>query len=426
MKSSEVFIVAAQRTPIGSFLGSLSGFSATQLGAIALKGAMTQATSTLELVGTNSGNGVSAFNTAYRADAQPVNAIADELAKHIDELYFGNVMSANLGQSPASQVAYYAGLNKQTPCTVINKVCASGMKSVMMGAQTIQSGDNQIVAAGGMESMSNVPHYLPGGRTGSKYGNIQLLDGINQDGLLDVYNQYLMGTPGEMTAKRFEISREEQDAFAIRSFQLANESIRSGAFHSEIAPIAISTKKGDTIFADDEGPAKVIYEKIPTLKPAFQKDGTITAANASTMNDGASALILASSDAVKNHHLRPIARIVSFADAALEPEWFTIAPEVAIQRALKKANLTINDIDTFEINEAFAVVVLANMKLLNIPLEKVNLMGGAISLGHPLGSSGSRIIVTAITSLARTNGKYALAAICNGGGGASAIIIERL
>ena len=426
MKPSEVFIVAAQRTPTGSFLGSLSGFTATQLGAIALKGAMTQATSTLELVGANSTNGISASRKAYCADAQPVNEIAANLAKYVDELFFGNVMSANLGQSPASQVAYYAGLNQGTPCTVINKVCASGMKSVMMGAQTIQSGDNQVVAAGGMESMSNVPHYLPGGRLGSKYGNIQLLDGINQDGLLDVYNQYLMGIPGEMTAKRFEISREEQDSFAIRSFQLANESVRSGAFNGEVAPVSIMTKKGETVFAEDEGPSKVIYEKIPTLKPAFQKDGTITAANASTMNDGASALILASEEAVKTHHLRPLARIISFADAALEPEWFTIAPEIAIRKALKKANLTINDIDTFELNEAFAVVVLANMKLLNIPLEKVNLMGGAISLGHPLGSSGSRIIVTMLTSLARINGKYGLAAICNGGGGASAIIIERL
>ncbi|MCS7073740.1 MAG: acetyl-CoA C-acyltransferase [Bacteroidia bacterium] len=389
-----VYIVAAKRTAIGSFMGALSSVSATKLGAAAVKGAVQQA----------------------GFDPQA-----------IDELFFGNVVSANLGQSPASQVAYYAGLRNSTPCTIINKVCASAMKSVMLGHQTITNGDNHIVVTGGMESMSQVPHYLPNARLGVKYGSFEAIDGIVRDGLQDVYTRMMMGEAGEMCADKYQINRQAQDEFCIRSYKNALSAIEQGLFVDEIAPVELTDKKGNIIqYVTDEEPHKVLWDKIPTLKPVFRKDGTITAANASKLNDGATCLIIASEEAVKTHNLKPLARIVSFADAAREPEWFTIAPSDAMPKALKKAGLTIKDIDIVEINEAFAVVVLANMQIMGIPIEKTNILGGSISLGHPLGSSGARVIVTALTALKKVNGKYGMAAVCNGGGGASAIIIERL
>ncbi len=389
----EVFIVAAKRTPIGNFLGSLSQIPAPVLGGHVVKAALEQA------------------------------HLAPE---HVQELLFGNVVSANLGQAPASQVAYYGGLPVTVPCTHINKVCASGMKSIMLGAQSIMVGHNDIVMAGGMENMSLVPHYLPNGRTGMKYGNINLLDGLNRDGLQDPFDGSIMGLCGELCAAEYKITREDNDNYAIQSYKRAIEATEKGYFKNEIAPITISGKSGDFFLDKDEEIKNVKFDKIPTLKPAFQKEGTITAANSSKLADGATAILLASGEAVQQHGLKPLARIIGFADAALESKWFSIAPSKAMPKALQMAGLTMNDMDAVEINEAFATVVLVNQKLLNIPNEKINILGGSISLGHPLGSSGARIMATLISALEVVNGRYGIIGICNGGGGASSVVIERL
>jgi acetyl-CoA C-acetyltransferase len=391
--SNEVYIVGAKRTPIGSLLGTLADVPATRLGASALKAAVEQ------------------------------SGLAPEA---IQELYMGNVVSANLGQAPATQVAIYAGLTTKTPCTQINKVCASGTKAVMAASSAIRLGDQHIIAAGGMESMSQVPFYATRMRAGHKYGSVELVDGIVRDGLQDVYKQIMMGDAGELAAEKYGFTREMQDAYAIRSYTLAQESQKNGAFAHEISPVVIAGAKGDTIVDTDEEPAKVRFDKIPTLKPAFKKDGTITAANAPSLNDGAAAIILASGDAVKQHGLKPLGRVVSWGDAALDPDWFTIAPAEAIPIALKKAGLTISDIDIFEINEAFSVVALANAQILGIPHEKLNVLGGAVALGHPIGCSGARLIVTMLNALRIKGGKYGCLGICNGGGGASALIVENL
>jgi acetyl-CoA C-acetyltransferase len=390
----EVYIVAAQRTPMGSFMGGLSNFSATELGARAIKGALEQAK--LE-------------------------------ADKVQEVYFGNVVSAGLGQAPARQAAIFAGLSKNTVCTTINKVCASGMKSVALGAMDIMTGEYDIVVAGGMESMSNAPHYLMKSRFGYKYGDTHLIDGLAFDGLLDVYNKQAMGVFADKTAEKFGFTREAQDEYAINSYKKAASATENGYFRNEITGIEIPQKKGNPIvMAEDEEYKNVFFDKIPSLKPAFSKEGTVTAANASTINDGASALILVSEEKLKELNLTPLARIVSFADAEQEPEWFTTAPTLAAPKALKKAGLTIGQIDYFEVNEAFANVAMSFAKVLEIDANKMNVFGGAVALGHPLGSSGSRILVTLNNVLHQKGGKYGLAAICNGGGGASAMIIEKL
>lgn len=388
-----VYIVSAVRTPMGSFLGSLSTVSATQLGATAIKAAL------------------------EKAKVSP---------DHIDEVFMGNVLQAGLGQAPARQASMFAGINEQVPCTTVNKVCASGMKAISLAAQTILAGDNHLVVAGGMENMSAVPHYLDG-RRGQKFGDIKVKDGMLLDGLTDVYNQYHMGNAAELCAKECNISREEQDAFAIESYKRSEKAWAEGKFNDEVVPVEIPQRKGDPIlFKEDEEYKNVKFEKVPSLRPAFQKDGTVTAANASTLNDGASALILASEEAVKKYNLKPIARIVSYADAAQKPEWFTTAPSKALPKALEKANLSKGEIDYWELNQAFSVVGLANIKELGLDPAKVDVNGGAVSLGHPLGNSGSRIIVTLIHVLKQNNGKYGAAGICNGGGGASAMVIENL
>ncbi len=388
-----VYIVGAKRTPIGSFLGSLADVKATTLGATALKAALEQS----------------------KVPAEAVN-----------EIYFGNVLSANLGQAPATQVMLGAGIPETTPATLVNKVCASGLKSVMIGATSIRVGDNEIVAAGGMENMSQTPFYVTNHRKGHKYGNQELLDGIVKDGLQDVYKCYMMGNAAEVCAREYNISRQEQDEYAILSYNRALEAQEKGYFKNEITPVVIKTRKGEITIDTDEEPGRVRFDKIPNLRPAFEKDGTITAANASKINDGAAGIIIASEEAVKKYNLKPLARIVSYADAAKNPEWFTIAPTDAINFALKKANMTIDQIDLFEINEAFAVVSIANEKLLGIPREKLNVLGGAVALGHPLGASGARILVTLINALNIHDKKYGAIGICNGGGGASAMIIERV
>lgn len=391
--SKEVFIVSAVRTPMGSFMGSLSSISATELGSVAIKGAVERA-------------GVS--NEA------------------IDEVFMGNVLQAGVGQAPARQAALGAGLGQHVPCTTVNKVCASGMKSIMLGAQTILAGDNHVVVVGGMESMSQTPHYV-NGRNGTKFGNITLLDGITKDGLLDVYNKVPMGNCAELCAKEYSISREDQDNFAITSYTRAAEAWKAGRFNDEIVPVPVPQRKGDPILVtEDEEYKNVFLDKIPSLKPAFDKEGTITAANASTINDGASALVLASAEAVAKYRLKPIAKIVSYADAAQSPEWFTTAPSLAIPKALDKAGLKTNDVDYWELNQAFSVVGLANIKILGLNPEVVDVNGGAVALGHPLGNSGSRVIVTLIHVLKQRNGKIGASGICNGGGGASAMVIENL
>ena len=389
----EVYIVAAVRTPMGSFLGGLSSVSATSLGATAIKGALEKGNVKAEL---------------------------------IDEVFMGNVLQAGNGQAPARQAALGAGLGQNIPCTTVNKVCASGMKAIMFGAQSIIAGDNEIVVVGGMENMSQVPHYLEG-RNGTKFGNINLLDGITKDGLLDVYSKVPMGNCAELCAKEYGFTREDQDNFAIASYTKSAEAWKAGKFTNEIVPVTVPQRKGDAILmSEDEEFKNVFLDKIPSLKPAFDKDGTITAANASTLNDGASALILASKEAVEKHGLIPIAKIRSYADAAQAPEWFTTAPSLAIPKALAKAGLTTDNVDFWELNEAFAVVGLANTKILGLDPTKVDVNGGAVSLGHPLGNSGSRVVVTLINVLKQNNGKIGGAAICNGGGGASAIIIENI
>ena len=388
----EVVIVSAVRTPIGSFGGALSSVSATKLGAAAILGAIDK----------------------IKLDKDTV-----------DEVFMGNVLQANLGQAPARQAAIYAGLSENIPCTTINKVCSSGMKSIMIAAQTIMCGDNDIVIAGGMENMSSVPHYFTKGRTGQKLGNMQLIDGMVKDGLTDVYSSVHMGLCAEKCAKEMNLSREEQDSFAVESYNRSNNSWKSGKFSNEVVHVEVPQRKGDPILVtEDEEYKNVNLEKIPQLRPVFDKDGTVTAANASTLNDGASALILMSAQKAKEMKIQPIAKIRSFSDAAQEPEWFTTAPAKAVPIAIEKAGLNKNDIDYYELNEAFSVVGLANMKVLGINDDKVNINGGAVSLGHPLGSSGSRIIVTLINVLAQNEAKLGVAGICNGGGGASAMVIE--
>ena len=388
----EVVIVSAVRTPMGSFGGSLSSVSATKLGAVAIKGAIDK-------------SGLS--------------------SEDIQEVFMGNVLQANLGQAPARQSAMFAGLSKDVPCTTINKVCSSGMKSIMIAAQTIKAGDNDIVIAGGMENMSSVPHYFAKGRSGQKLGDMKLLDGMVKDGLTDVYSKVHMGNCAEICAKEMNISRQEQDSFAVESYNRSKKAWQDGKFSEEIVPVLVPQRRGDDIIiSEDEEYKNVKLEKIPTLRTVFDKEGTITAANASTLNDGASALVLMSADKAKALNLKPIAKIRSYADAAQEPEWFTTAPAKALPIAIAKAKIKSSDIDYYELNEAFSVVGLANINILDLDPSKVNVNGGAVSLGHPLGSSGSRIIVTLINVLKQNNGKIGAAAICNGGGGASAMIIE--
>ena len=391
--SKTVYILSAVRTPMGSFMGAFSGVSATQLGATAIQGAL------------------------QKAQLDPAL---------IDEVFMGNVLQAGVGQAPARQAALGAGLGKNVPCTTVNKVCASGMKSIMLGAESMLAGDNHIVMVGGMENMSQTPHYLDG-RNGTKFGNISMLDGITKDGLLDVYNKVPMGNCAELCATKYEITREEQDEFAINSYKRAAAAWEAGRFADEVVGVSVPQRKGDPVMVvEDEEFKNVFLDKIPALRPAFDKDGTITAANASTLNDGASALILVSEEAVAKYNLKPIAKIVSYADAAQEPEWFTTAPSLAIPKALDKAGLTISDIDYWELNQAFAVVGLANMKILGLDPAKVDVNGGAVALGHPLGNSGSRIIVTLLNVLKQNGGKRGAAGICNGGGGASAMVVELL
>jgi acetyl-CoA C-acetyltransferase len=389
----EVYIVAATRTAIGSFGGALSSLSATQLGATVIKSAVEQSALQLE---------------------------------HIQEVFMGNVMSANLGQAPATQAAIFAGL-PYLPATTVNKVCASGMKAIMLAAQSIAIGQNDVVVAGGMESMSNVPYYLDKARNGYRLGNGQLTDGLIKDGLWDVYNDYHMGSAAELCATDCQISREAQDEYAINSYKRAQAAQGEGKFAEEITPVQIQDKKGNnTIVNRDEEPSLVIFNKIASLKPVFKKDGTVTAANASTLNDGAAALVLMSKEKAEQMGIKPLAKIIAYADAQQAPEWFTTAPSKAIPLALRRANLDLAAIDYFEINEAFSVVALANNHALNLNPEKVNVNGGAVALGHPLGASGARIIVTLIHVLQQNKGKYGVAGICNGGGGASAMVIENL
>jgi len=389
----EVVIVAATRTPIGSFGGSLSPFTATQLGSFVIK------------------------SVIEKSGLKP---------EHIQEVYMGNVLSANLGQAPATQAAIFAGL-PYLPATTVNKVCASGMKAIMLAATSIASGENDIVLAGGMESMSNVPYYLDKARNGYRLGNGQIIDGLVKDGLWDVYNDYHMGSAAELCATDCHISREEQDAYAIESYKRAQAAQSAGKFRDEITPVELKDKKGDvTLFEDDEEPRAVKFDKIPSLKPVFKKDGTVTAANASTLNDGAAAVILMSREKAHELGIKPIARVVAYADAQQAPEWFTTAPSKAIPLALHRAGLTGEDIDYYEINEAFSVVSIANNQNLKLDPAKVNVNGGAVAMGHPLGASGARIVVTLLNILQQNGGKYGAAGICNGGGGASAIVIENL
>ena len=389
----EVVIVSAVRTPMGSWGGSLKGFSATELGAIAIKGAL------------------------ERIKLEP---------SKVNEVYMGCVLQANLGQAPARQAAKFAGLPDEVNCTTVNKVCASGMKSITLAAQAIKCGDADIVVAGGMESMSNVPFYTPSLRWGNKYGDAAMVDGLAKDGLTDVYHKYAMGNAAENTAKEMNISREAQDNFAIESYKRAQKSVSEGVFDNEIVPVIIPQRKGEPIiFAKDEEPFNVKFDKIPQLNSAFQKDGSVTAANASTMNDGASALVLMSREKATELGLQPLAIIRSYADGEQAPEWFTTAPAKSVQLALQKANLTVADVDYFELNEAFSVVGLANCEILKLKPEQVNVNGGAVALGHPLGSSGARIVVTLINVLAQNNAKIGAAGICNGGGGSTALVIER-
>ncbi|HEY9001583.1 MAG TPA: acetyl-CoA C-acyltransferase [Mucilaginibacter sp.] len=389
----EVYIISATRTAIGSFGGALSALSATQLGATVIKSAV------------------------EKAGLKP---------DQIQEVYMGNVMSANIGQAPATQATIFAGL-PYLPATTVNKVCASGMKAIMLAAQSIQLGQNDIVVAGGMESMSNVPYYLDKARNGYRLGNGQIIDGLVKDGLWDVYNDYHMGSAAELCAEECKISREDQDAFAIESYKRAQKAQAEGKFKDEITPVEVKDKKGEvTLFAIDEEPATVKFDKIPTLKPVFKKEGTVTAANASTLNDGAAAVVLMSKEKADELGIKPLARIISYADAQQAPEWFTTAPSKAIPLALHRAGLSSDQIDYFEINEAFSVVSIANNQKLKLDPAKVNVNGGAVSIGHPLGASGARIIVTLLHVLQQNGGKFGAAGICNGGGGASAMVIENL
>lgn len=390
----EVYIVSAVRTPIGSFGGSFASLSAIQLGAAAVKGAMDR----------------------IQLDA-----------KAAQEVYMGNVISAGLGQAPATQVAVAAGLGYNIPCTQVNKVCASGMKAIMVGAQSIMLGHNDVVVAGGMESMSNVPFYLPKARFGYKFGNGELIDGLSFDGLNDVYNQCAMGVCSDNTAKEMNISREAQDEYAINSYKRTAAAWAAGKFKDEVVPVEIKGRKGDiTLMAEDEEYKNVFFDKIPSLRPAFGKEGTATAANASTLNDGAAAVILMSKEKATELGLKPIAKILGFADAAQDPMWFTTAPSLAIPKAMKMAGVDKKDVGYYEINEAFSAVALANNKNLELDIDRVNVNGGAVAMGHPLGASGARITVTLANVLKQNKSGIGVAGICNGGGGASAIVIENL
>ena len=390
----EVYVISAVRTPIGSFGGSLKSFTATQLGAMAIKGALKKAGIDPNLV---------------------------------DDVLMGAVMQANLGQAPARQAAKFAGLPDEVNCTTINKVCASGMKSIALASQSILLGDADIVIAGGMESMSNVPFYTENVRWGNKYGNVQLIDGLVKDGLTDVYDGRTMGNAAELCALTCGISREDQDAFAIESYKRSQAAINAGKFENEIVPVEIPQRKGEPLlFSKDEEPFNVKFEKIPELKGAFQKDGTVTAANASTMNDGAAALLLMSKEKADELGLKPIAKILAYADAEQAPEWFTTSPSLAVPKAISKAGLKMEDISYWELNEAFAVVGIENSKRMKLDLATVNVNGGAVSIGHPLGCSGARIIVTLINVLKQNGARYGAAGICNGGGGASAMVIENV
>jgi len=388
----EVFIVSAVRTPMGSFNGSLASVAAPKLGATAIKAAM-------EKINLN--------------------------PEHVQEVFMGNVLQAGSGQAPARQASIFSGISANVPCTTVNKVCASGMKAISLGVQSILAGDNDVVVAGGMENMSAVPHYLPNSRNGQKLGNITMIDGLVHDGLTDVYNNYHMGNAAELCAKECNITREDQDEFAIESYKRSESAWKNGWFNNEVIPVEIPQRKGDPIIFDhDEEYKAVKFDKIPGLRPVFQREGSVTAANASTINDGASAVILMSGEKVKELGLTPLAKIRGYADAAQKPEWFTTAPSKALPIALKKAGLSYSDVDFYEINEAFSVVAIANNQEMGLDPAKVNVHGGAVSLGHPLGSSGSRIIVTLINVLKQQGGKIGAAGICNGGGGASAMVIE--
>jgi acetyl-CoA C-acetyltransferase len=388
----EVVIVSAARTPIGSFLGALSNIPAPKLGAIAIKGA-------LEKIGLS--------------------------PDKVEEVLMGNVVQAGTGQAPARQAAIYAGIPDSVPCTTVNKVCASGMKAIMQGAQSIALGDTSIVVAGGMENMSLIPHYIHM-RNGQKFGPATLEDGMQRDGLVDAYDQNAMGVCADLCAVEHKFSREDQDAFAIQSYERSAKAWADGKFADEVVPVEVPQRRGEPITVnEDEEFRNVKMEKIPSLRPAFSKDGTVTAANASTINDGAAAVVLMSAEKAAELNLSPLATIKAYADAAQEPKWFTTAPAKALPKALAKANLKIEEIDFFEFNEAFSVVGLANMKLLGLKDKNVNVNGGAVSLGHPLGCSGARIVITLLSVMRQNNGKYGAAAICNGGGGASALILER-
>lgn len=390
----EVYIASAVRTPIGSFGGKLSGFTATQLGSFAIKGALEK------------------------------SGVSPDL---VNEVFMGNVLSANLGQAPARQAAIGAGIGHQVPCTTVNKVCSSGMKSVMLGAQSIMLGINDVVIAGGMESMSNVPYYVPKARFGYKYGHGQLVDGLMHDGLWEVYNGFPMGNCAENTAKEMNISREAQDEYAINSYKRVAEATEAGSFKDIIIPVEIPQRKGDPVIMDeDEEFRNVNFDKIPTLRPVFEKEGTVTAANASTINDGASALVLVSKEKADELGLDVLAKIIGFADAAQDPIWFTTAPSLAIPKALAHAGVSQDDVDYWEINEAFAAVALANQQKLGLSPDKLNVFGGAVALGHPLGTSGARIITTLVNVLNKKGGKIGCAGICNGGGGASALVVEKV
>lgn len=388
----EVVIVSAVRTPIGSFGGVLSSVPATKLGATAIKAAI------------------------ERAGIDP---------KEVQEVIMGNVLQANEGQAPARQAAIFSGLDSSVPCTTVNKVCASGMKAVAMAAQAIKAGDVDVVIAGGMENMSSVPHYFPNGRTGQKLGDMKLIDGMVKDGLTDVYNAVHMGSCAEICAEDMNFSREEQDTFALESYKRSADAWAAGRFKDEVIPVEVPQRRGDALLiAEDEEFKNVKAQRVPTLKPVFKKDGTVTAANASTINDGAAAMVVMSLEKATELGLKPIAKIISYADAAQDSEWFTTAPAKAVPIALKKANLSMSDIEYFELNEAFSVVGLANIKLLGLDPAKTNINGGAVSLGHPLGCSGIRILVTLINVLKQNDAKLGAAGICNGGGGASAMILE--
>jgi len=391
MANREVYIVGAKRTPLGSFNGSLSSVPAPKLGAVAIQAALEQAG-----IDPNS----------------------------VQEVYMGSVLQAGLGQAPARQAAKFAGIGDHVPATTVNKVCASGMKAVALAAQGILLGHTDIAVAGGMENMGMVPHYLPQSRTGTKYGEIRMQDGLQLDGLTDVYNQVAMGNCADTCASEYGFTREDQDTYAINSYKRSAQAWADGKFQAEIAPVTIKTRKGDVVFAEDEEYKNVIFDKIPGLRPAFTKEGTVTAANASTMNDGAAALVLVSGEKLAELGLTPLAKLSGFADAEQAPEWFTTTPSKAMPLAAERAGISLEKIDYFEFNEAFSVVALANNKILGLDADKVNVNGGAVSLGHPLGASGARILVTLIQVLKQNQGQYGGAAICNGGGGASAMVIE--